>query len=76
MSKEAVAQVFGEIFSGSNGRLSSMRIMSMIGLIGGLVLLAVDYSIGSEKSYELVYVTLFGAALGGKAYQAKHEQKD
>lgn len=64
-----------EIFSDNKGTLSSFRIMAMIALVGGLAILFCDvYFWEKNTSYELVYVALFGGALGGKAAQKKFEK--
>ena len=48
----------------------------MIGLIGGLVILGLDILlINSTRSYEMVYVVLFGGIFGGKAWQKVSEKK-
>ncbi|MCY3542048.1 MAG: hypothetical protein OXH31_09130 [Gammaproteobacteria bacterium] len=65
-----------EVFSGGDNKLSSFRIMAMIGLIGGLVILGLDILlINSTRSYEMVYVVLFGGIFGGKAWQKVSEKK-
>ena len=65
-----------EMFKDSKGNLSSMRVMSMIALFGGLGALYIQLLSESACALdlELVYVALFGGALGGKAAQAKFEK--
>ena len=64
------------MFRDDEGRLSSFRVMAMIALVGGLAIFCLQVT--SEKSTacnnELVYVALFGGALGGKAAQKKFEK--
>ena len=67
-----------EIFSGANGRLSSMRIMMMIGLAGGLaVMLANTFGCVATDSpdYSGPLTTLFAGIFGGKAFQTYSESK-
>ncbi|MCY4641755.1 MAG: hypothetical protein OXC41_03535 [Gammaproteobacteria bacterium] len=66
----------GEMFLDHDGGVSSMRVMSVVALVGGLAafLLQVSGKGDCSVDYELVYVTLFGAALGGKAVQKKFEK--
>ncbi|MDE0249835.1 MAG: hypothetical protein OXK72_02365 [Gammaproteobacteria bacterium] len=60
-------------YQDSDGNTSSMRIMSMMALAGGLIAMFVQL-FGYAKcdvDLELVLLALFGGALGGKAYQSR-----
>lgn len=66
----------GQIFLDHENNISSMRIMSMMALVGGLVafILQITGKADCSVDYELVYVTLFTGALGGKMLQKKFEK--
>jgi len=74
-----MGKVLRELFSDSQKQLSSGRIMQMLALVGGLAVFAFQVMNCSGDStnvpdYELVYVALFGGALGSKAFQKKYEK--
>ncbi len=68
-----------EVFSGADGRLSSMRIMMMVGLVSGLaVMLANTFGWGAcvnSPDYSGPLTTLFAGIFGGKAFQSYSESK-
>ena len=71
-------QVLREILSGSNKRLSPMRIMMMIGLVGRvLVMTANTFGWGGCEApeYSGPLTALFAGISGGKAIQS-HAQKN
>ena len=71
---DPMTNILKQIFSDSSGTLSSFRIMAFIALIGALTILCFDILlVNSERSYELVYVTIFTGIFGGKAFQKKHK---
>ena len=78
MSQESKESWCREIFSDDNSRLSSMRIMMMIGLVGGLAaMLANTFGWGADSSpdYSGPLTTLFAGVCGGKAFQSYSEAK-
>lgn len=64
-----------EVFSDSNGRLSSFRIMAMMGMVVGcVVLLAQAFGEGCGVDLSTTLAFLFGAVFGGKALQKTAEK--
>ena len=64
-----------ELFSDNTGKLSSFRVMAMMGMATGCVVLLIQ-SLGiSDTDLNTPLTLLFTAALGGKAGQKFAEEK-
>lgn len=67
----------GEMMADDKGRPSSMRVMMLIGMIGGMgVLVGTAFGIGDcSTDYSTTLTFLFGGILGAKAWQKHAETK-
>lgn len=69
--------VLREIFSDGKNRLSSFRIMAMIGLVSGCTaMLAQVFGYGENVDLTSALAFLFGGVFGGKAGQAFAENRN
>ena len=68
--------VFGQIFCDINGEVSSTRIMSILGVLGGMGLLGANLEDPTKLEDLAVPISvLFGGAFGGKAMQRHFEKR-